>query len=254
MKTIRILCLFSIVASFFPAAATAENWETYDVIDQLLSLSRPSAPIVHDNYVIFSADSGIRRVGVAFAHENFANIYWFRQLLVSQDPLTTPLRTGQKAPDEYGDSGIKFYVYEIPAQFKENQLEYRLIINGLWTIDPSHSQTRRDPVSGLVMSVIRLPQRAERPNPLNSLPDGVTFTFYGPPGEIITVGGTFNSWDPFMYELKEGPQGVYTIKLFLPAGGYQYVFFYRGQRHVDPNNPRRIYSADGSIANEIAVP
>jgi len=252
MKTIRILAFFTIIASFFPAAASAENWETYDVIEHLLTLSKPASPIVHGDYVVFTADSSLRRVGVAFAHENFANIYWFRLLMRSLDPLTAPIRPGQEAPDSYGDSGIKFHVYEVPENLKE--LEYRFVINGLWTVDPNNNQMRRDPVSGLTMSVVHMRERHIKPNPLNGLPEGLIFTYNGPPGEIITIGGTFNSWDPFMYELKEGPAGVYKILLPLPSGTYQYVFFFRGQRYVDPENPRRIYARDGSAASEIVVP
>jgi len=57
-----------------------------------------------------------------------------------------------------------------------------------------------------------------------------------------------------MYELKEAPAGVYTLNLPLPPGRYQYVFFHRGQRYVDPFNPSRIYARDGSAASEIIIP
>jgi hypothetical protein len=57
-----------------------------------------------------------------------------------------------------------------------------------------------------------------------------------------------------MYELREGPAGVYSINIPLPPGRYQYVFFNRGERYVDPYNPHRIYSRDGTAASEIVVP
>jgi len=250
MKTIRFFVLFMLIASF----SWANDWESYELIDRLLSLSGPAAPVIHENYVIFTADSSHRRVGVAFAHENFGNVYWFRQLLVSQDRLNAPIPPGQKEPDPYKDSGIKFHVYEVPGHLNLRDIEYRLVINGLWTVDPFNSQTRRDPVSGLAMSIVRLPPRQLRPNPLNGLPEGLTFTYRAPPGETITVAGSFNSWDPFMYELREGPAGVYSITIPLPRGTYQYVFFHRGRRFVDPNNPQRIYARDGSAASQIIVP
>jgi hypothetical protein len=56
-----------------------------------------------------------------------------------------------------------------------------------------------------------------------------------------------------MYELKEGPAGTYTINIPLPPGRYQYVFFHRGQRYLDPNNTSRVYSKDGRAANEIII-
>jgi len=252
MKTIGILAFLIIIASFNPITANAAEWETYELIDRLLTIKKAGAPVIHENFVIFTADSGLRRVGVAFAHEYFANVYWFAQLVIPQDRLNAPIPPGKKEPDPFIDSGIQFHVYQIPDHLKE--LEYRLIINGLWTTDPSHDQTRRDPVSGLGLSVLNLPARQLKPNPLRGLPEGVIFTFKGEPGESVTVGGSFNSWDPFMYELKEGPAGVYTLTLPLPPGNYQYIFFYKGKRHVDPNNPRRIYARDGSAASELIVP
>jgi hypothetical protein len=56
-----------------------------------------------------------------------------------------------------------------------------------------------------------------------------------------------------MYELKEGPPGNYSITIPLPPGRYQYVFFHRGQRYLDPYNGSRIYSKDGNAASEIVL-
>jgi hypothetical protein len=247
MKKTVIFALFIIIASF----ARADDWESYEMIDRLLSLPGPGAPVIYEDYVIFTAPSDLRRVGVAFAHEDFAGIYWFRQLLLHQDPLNAPIPPGQKTPDPYIDSGILFHVYQVPLNV--NELEYRLVINGLWTTDPLNSRTRRDPVTGLMLSVISVPVRQARQHPLNGLPDGLDFTFRGPPGEIVTVAGNFNGWDPFMYQLKENPEGVYSIRIPLPPGIYHYVFYHRGQRYTDPYNPRRIYARDGSSASVVEI-
>jgi hypothetical protein len=252
MKTIRFLLLFVLIASFTQVTVRAADWETYELIERLLSLKGPGTPVIYNEFIIFTADSNLRRVGISFAHENFANIYWFKKLTLFQDPLLVTIPPGQKFPDPYRDSGIQFHVYEIPEHLKE--LEYRLVINGLWTTDPNNTQTRRDPVSSLTLSVVRLPSRPSKPNPFNGLPEGLTFTFNGPPGETVTIAGSFNGWDPFMYEMKENPAGVYTFTLSLPAGKYQYVFFCQGKRIVDMYNPNRSYARDGSAASEIVVP
>ena len=248
MKTILRIILLAIIA----VSPLKADWETYELVDRLLTLTGPGAPIVFEDSVIFTSPSRLQRVGVAFAHENFTPVYWFRQLLVSQDQLNAPIPPGQKVPDLYIDSGIQFYVYEVPDNITE--LEYRLVINGLWTVDPENSRTRRNPATGLTCSLISIPARNTNPNPLNGLPRGLEFTFTGPPGETVTVAGNFNGWDPFMYELKEWPSGVYSITIPLPPGTYQYVFFHRGQRYVDPYNPRRTYARDGSAASEIVIP
>ena len=252
MKTIVIFVLFILISSFSPTAIQASDWESHEVIGQLLSIQEPGAPVIYENFVIFTANSNIRRMGVAFAHEDFANIYWYRMLLISQDRINPVILPGEKIPSPYRDSGMQFYVYQIPSHLRE--LEYRLVINGLWTIDPVNPQSRRDSVSGLTMSVLRLPQRPVRSDPLNGLPEGLLFTFRAPAGETVTVAGNFNGWDPFMYELREGPAGVYSTIIPLPPGTYQYVFFHRGERFIDNDNHRRVYARDGSVASEIVVP
>ncbi len=153
--------------------------------------------MIFEDSAIFTAPSNLRRVGVAFAHENFSTVYWFKQLLVSQDRLNAPIPPGKKVPDPYIDSGIQFFVFKMPENLKE--LEYRLVVNGLWTVDPSNDLFRRDKVSGVSVSVLPIPQRAQKHDPLNGLPKGLNFLFTAPPGEIVSVAGDFNNWDPFMY-------------------------------------------------------
>jgi len=252
MKTILLFALLIILSFSMTPAAGASEWESYELVDRLLTLPGPGAPVIHENFAIFTADSSLRRVGIAFSHENFSNIYWFRRLLVPQDRLNPVLLPGEKVPSPYTDSGMQFHVYQIPDHLRE--LEYRLIVNGLWTVDPINPLYRRDPVSGLNLSILNLPFRQVRQHPLNGLPNGLDFVFNGPPGEIITVAGSFNGWDPFMYEMREGPQGVYKLTIPLPAGTYQYMFFHRGERFTDPFNPRRIYGRDGSAASEVVIP
>ncbi|MDR2941189.1 MAG: isoamylase [Treponema sp.] len=247
MKRILALAFFTIIA-VFPLSA---DGETYELIDRLLTLKGPCAPLIQEDSVIFTAPSTLRRVGIAFAHENFANIYWFRQLLISQDRLAPVLLPGQKIPDPYKDSGILFYVYKVPEDVMN--LEYRLVINGLWTTDPQNSLLKKDPVSGLTFSTVYIPPRFSKASPQNGV-NGLTFKFYAPEGETITLAGDFNGWDPFMYELKEYPSGVYSLTLALPPGTHQYVFFHRGRRFADPNNPNRVYARDGSAASVIVIP
>jgi hypothetical protein len=250
MKTI-ITAMLLVMFSSLVWAVDIESSESYQLIDHLLSLSGPGAPEIVDDMVIFTASSGLRRIGIAFANEGFSKVYWFRQLLVPQDPLGAPIPPGKKVPDPYKDSGILFYVHQLPENLRE--LEYRLIINGLWTIDPVNSYSRRDPISGLVWSVFPIPQRETWPDPLKSPPGSLSFSFRGPPGEIVSVAGSFNGWDPFMYELREGPVGEYTLNIPLPPGRYQYVFFHRGERYLDPYNPNRAFSRDGEPASEIVI-
>jgi len=250
VKAVTICILFAVFApGLSHATAETEAAVPFEVLGHLLGLSEPGPPKIIDNMVVFTASSSLRRVGIAFADEGFARVHWFRPLMVSEDPLER-IRRGRRA-SPHRDSGIAFHIYEIPEG--TTQIEYRLIINGLWTTDPNNPNTRRDGASGSTMSVVSVPHRPQTHHPLMGQPDGLNFVFRGPPGETVTVAGCFNNWDPFMYELREGPPGTYSIHIPLPPGRYHYVFFHRGERFPDPYNPVRVFSREGKIASEIVV-
>jgi hypothetical protein len=246
-KSVRLVLFFTAILCV-SGTLNAVDTESHLFIDRLLSLKGPNGPEIFEDAVIFTAPSSLRRVGVSFASEGFSKVYWLRQLLIPQDPLDAPLPEGKKRPDPYKDSGILFYVYPVPQGLEE--LEYRMVVNGLWTTDPANPRNRRDG-SGISNSVVSIPQPKEKPKP--ELPGSLNFRFEGPPGETVTVAGSFNGWDPFMYELREYPAGVYSLSLPLPPGIYQYVFYHRGERYLDPHNFRRAYTREGLSASEAVI-
>jgi hypothetical protein len=245
MKKVIIIMLLTAIIGSIEAADT----ESYQFIDHLLSLRGPEKPRILEDKVVFTASSSHRRVGIAFAHEGFGKVYWFRKLLVPNENAGPWVK--EKPPaDLYQDSGMLFYIFTIPEDLRGN-LEYRLIIDGLWVADPLNPDYRQD--AGITRSVVSIPT-IRRPDSPNRGPEGtLTFTFYAAPGGSVTVAGSFNRWDPFMYELREVSSGRYTLSLPLPPGTYQYAFFYRGERQLDPNNPRRVYTREGKAANEAVI-
>jgi hypothetical protein len=247
MKKITILMLLI----QFIGNIGAVDTESYQFIDHLLTLTRPGAPEIYEDGVLFTASSAYRRVGVAFAHEGFSKVYWFKKLLLTRDDIIPGTVKFKDPLDAYRDSGILFHVYTVPADIRE--LEYRLIIDGLWTVDPLNPRYRMDPQSGIVRSTVLLPEIKRTPSTFDGPPGSLSFSYQAPPGEIVTVAGTFNGWDPFMYELRETSPGTYGLTLPLPPGVYHYVFFHRGQRILDPNNHNRVYTAEGKTATEAVV-
>ena len=229
----------------------AADTDSFLFIDHLMQLNKPEKPRIVDDAVVFTASSSYRRVGIAFAHEGFGKIYWFKRFMVSNENAG-PWIKGKAPADLHRDSGILYFVYTIPEDLK-GDLEYRLIIDGLWVKDPLNPDSRLDPSSGITRSVVPIPY-IKRPDSPNRGPEGtLTFTYYALSGETVTVAGSFNRWDPYMYELKEISPGRYTLSLPLPPGTYQYAFFYRGERCLDPNNPVRVYTREGKAANEATV-
>jgi hypothetical protein len=247
MRKIMILTLLIAIIGNMEAIDT----ESYQFIDHLLTLREPGAPEYFDDGVIFTASSAYRRVGVSFAHEGFSRVYWFQQLLKAKDKLTPKEERSRNIADQYQDSGILFHADTVPPEIRE--LEYRLIIDGLWTTDPLNPRYRIDQKSGIVRSIIGLPEIQKTPAVFEGPPGALAFNYQAPPGETVTVAGSFNGWDPFMYELQETTPGHYALTLPLPPGTYHYVFFHRGQRVQDPYNHNRAYTVEGMVVSEAAV-
>jgi hypothetical protein len=247
MRKIMILMLLIAIIGNIEAIDT----ESYQFINHLLAIREPEGPEVFDDGVIFTASSTHRRVGVAFAHEGFARVHWFQQLLKAKDTLTPKEAKSKNIVDQYQDSGVLFHAYTVPPEIRE--LEYRLVIDGLWTTDPLNPRYRIDQKSGIVRSTVTMPEIRKMPTAFDGPSGTLTFNYQAPPGGTITVAGSFNGWDPFMYELRETSPGFYALTLPLPPGTYHYVFFHRGQRVLDPYNHNRAYTVEGLAASEAVL-
>jgi len=211
--------------------------DSYQFIDHLRGISAPGGPEVFGGSVVFTASASHQRVGVAFAHEGFARVHWFRHLMLPADSALV-------------DSGIMFHAQPFPAGL--GYLDYRLIIGGLWTTDPFNPLTVTSP-AGIVQSRVALPVTPQAVLAAAQQPGSFRFNFRAAPGEIVTVGGSFNNWDPFMYELREVSPGFFTLTLPLPPGRFEYVFFHRGEPVPDPANMRRLYTRGGRAVSEAVV-
>ena len=234
----------------------AVDIESYQFIDYMRSISAPDKPEILGDGVVFTSSSSYQRVGISFAHEGYAKVHWMKRLVYPRDSADFIGSDGKmvKNLDPTIDSGLMFHFEKIPKNLKN--MDYRLIINGLWTTDPFNPDSITGP-SGVVASRVQLSSNPAGTSGISitsgSIPGGYRFSFNASPGETITVGGSFNNWDPFMYELWEASPGYYTLDIPLSTGTFQYVFFHRGERVVDQNNARKLYARDGRIISEATV-
>jgi len=229
----------------------AVDIESYQFIDYLRSISAPGKPEIFEGGVVFTAPSSHNRVGISFAHEGYAKVHWLKRLMIPRDisELMIKGKISKKLnPNE--DTGIMFHYETIPEDLKN--MDYRMIIDGLWTRDPLNPISATGS-SGIVESRVPLPAKPK--NHQNAPPPGsYRFSYQASPGETITLGGTFNNWDPFIYELRETSPGFYSLTLPLPSGTFQYVFYHRGEPIPDPANPRSRFSREGMVVSEAVMP
>ena len=82
MKRRNFLVLLGLLGSlnFGLFAAEQINYQNYELDMLLHEIKNPTAPIVTDEYIIFTADPNNRFVGIAFDFENYQIVHPFQVL------------------------------------------------------------------------------------------------------------------------------------------------------------------------------
>ena len=228
------------LASALPLAAQQAQDVTQDsyVYNTLIArIEGVGAPIIEGDHIIFTADSSFRHVGIAFDFEGFDTIHSFQKV------STTDM-------DGAVVQSVYFYILEVPKALKE--VSYRLVIDGLWTVDPSNKSQVFDPKSNLMLSTVSV-QRQEIPATKTLRKNLVRFVYHGQTGQVIRLGGTFTNWDSSIYIMRETAPGLYELELSLPQGTHYYVYYDGIVSFVDKTNPERAYTSDGRTASVITI-
>ncbi|HHU36389.1 MAG TPA: isoamylase [Treponema sp.] len=209
------------------------------------SISSPGAPVASGKYIIFTAQGDARHTGIAFRHEDYTTIHSLERI-VKRDELGIPQKDGSGKPLDT----VLFYIAKVPPGMDE--VQYRLVINGLWTTDPLNPHTVYDPDTRLYVSTVAA-TRYETFKTDYIANGRVRFTCPSKPGTTVRLAGSFNSWDPFMYEMRESSPGLFELELPLPSGTWYYAYFDGMSQLPDTTNPERVYTRDGRVASVVHV-
>lgn len=237
-----------LAAAFFllgaPGAAAQAGGFSPELFLQVSSITEAGPPRVLEEAVIFTWEGPgfTRYVAAAFAHEGFQQLH----------PFVVRQREGR--PDLF------YLVY--PVRPDMELLEYRLVVDGVWLVDPRAPQVRRDRM-GVSLGQIPLLEppvyRVTSPRPNG---DGTVTFFFALdlriagsletldqrqislenfPNPRITVAGSFNGWDPFAHRLHRstGRPGFWEVTVPVPPGDHFYFFLIDGERVLDPINLQR---------------
>ena len=208
-------------------------------------ISRVQGPIVDGKYVIFTAEGSARFTGIAFDFESYRTIHPF-QRIVRRDQYGNPEKDDAGKPSEI----ILFYIAEIPPETRE--IRYRMVVNGLWSTDPLNASVAYDYDNGMDVSV--LPVAYYEVFKTSNVSKGeVRFACEAEPGNVVTLAGSFNNWDPFMYEMTEVRPGRYELTLPLPRGTWNYAYFMGTDQLPDTTNHNRVYTKDGRVASVVTI-
>jgi hypothetical protein len=197
----------------------------------IISTEEAGEPRLIGRKVLFTyeaQDEPLRSVGIAFAHENYAEVHSF-------------------ARNRYG---VFVFAYEAPPEL--DSLTYRLVVDGIWTRDP-HAPRFIRTREGVLLSSLELPdpEEQQRGAPRRGTSGEVVFTYRSEDAGRVSIAGTFNRWDPYLHVMREDPrrEGLFRISLPLSEGTHYYYFVVDGRRTLDPSNPRRADSSNGGKVN-----
>jgi len=229
------VCLFIGSACFSYAETVTYKPYFYDKI--IREIEKPQAPVITDDYIVFTADTSARFVGIAFDFEDFQTIHPFQYL------NTHDIEGGVT-------NSVLFYCYERSHQI--SQIKYRLVMDGLWTTDPNNPLKEYDEDINLYFS--KVTDLGEIEIVTKQTPsDSTRFIYKGESGLDLKLAGSFTNWDPWIYTMCETKPGFYELNLPLPEGKYYYSYFVGLNPVLDNTNPVKVYTDDGRTANVIVV-
>ena len=239
MKKLSICILLSLFISPLLFSLELEQFENEQyILDSLLEkIDRPRAPVVTGSYIIFTANPEIRHTGIAFDFEDYKIIHSFKNLV------------RRNVDQKNKESETSFYILKVPQNI--SSINYRLVMDGLWTPDPLNTNTTYDRNIDLLVSNITIdnPRVVES----NTHSNTAHFVYKGDSGQTIRIAGTFTNWDPFIYELTETKVGLYELELPLPKGTYYYTYYSGIDSFLDNTNPNKAYTAEGKVASVLTL-
>ncbi len=234
-KLIKFFILSSILISMNIMPAFSIEGNSLSIHIEISELTEAHSPIFIDNHILFTYYNGkkyTRRVAIAFGYDNYRQVYPF-------------------VKNEYN---VFFFIAEIPE--KTDFLNYRLIVDGVWTYDPINDNSFLSPEQ-LRVSSLNIPKRFNEyfTMPLINDNGNVRFIYKDQENKHIYLSGNFNNWDPFMLRMVEDKKdpGTYTISIRMAPGKHYYTFISDGITIQDPNNPKKAIDNRGNAVSFIEI-
>ena len=230
-KSIQIIIVLLFIP-FIPAFSL-EGY-SLSIHTEISELKKAKSPFFLDNRILFTYYEGnqfTRRVAIAFETDNYKSVF----------PLMK------------NENNVFFIAREIPK--KMDSLNYRLIVDGVWTDDPVNMNSFLSP-ERLKVSRIIIPgiYREQLTSPIIEYRN-VTFIYKDNSNKNVYLSGNFNNWDPFMFRMKEEREnpGTYSISMRMSPGNHYYKFVTDGVSIQDPNNLQKAYESRGNAVSIFTI-
>lgn len=233
IRKLSLITLLLFLTTFLIAQESSEinPYRLHEKVGKLISSAPPE---FWEGHIFFTYQSAkkVRAVGIAFEHEKYSKIHYFKK----------------------NKSSVFFYPFPVPER---EDVIYRLVIDGVWMPDPMAPEEVYDN-SHRAVSRVRIGdfrKYVNKKSPFISKETGkVVFIIKDKPKRQIFIAGDFNNWDPYMMPLTERSTSElniseYRIEISLPPGSYLYVYYVDGEKMLDPINRRQSVNQYGEISS-----
>lgn len=201
-----LLCSFEVIDPDFGQYMGLDSTSLATI---LFAANKSEAPRQIDDLVVFmnKPENPARYIGIAFAHEDFNKIHLFAKQ----------------------NQGVYYFLYKVTG--KESYLDYRLVVDGVWLSDDTHSGKVND-FYGHEISRINIDssQIQEKLGPQSLGGGRFLFRYKGQEGSRVFLNSDIGSWDPFRYRMNEVQPGVYEATLRMTQGEHYYYFLENGEK------------------------
>ncbi|MCX5801613.1 MAG: glycogen-binding domain-containing protein [Candidatus Eisenbacteria bacterium] len=170
------------------------------------------------------------------------------------DPNIDPMSSDEKG------------IWSIYVPLPPGRYQYKFVVDQVrWEKDPNNPDIENE--TGYQNTFLVVPEGIKYDVPYLSLaaslenagtraaPKGseVEFTLSAPDAKSVYLAGDFNNWAGDKDGMKKGQDGIWRIKIAIPAGKHEYKFVVDGQWNVDPDNPNKVADPYGGFNSVIDV-
>ncbi len=251
------------ISSFFVGKApsppnsveTQQGLQDTLLFQALSSIKEQIPPFIYDKYAVFTYFDTNENSSVSIASST--NNY--------KEPL----------PFFRLQSNKKVLVQLIQRKAYDTTLQYRMVINGVWSYDTSNPNTIIDP-NGIPLSTITIPSLDSQYIPsfiplgnnrvrfvLSSATSAINLHSTAMRGAAIDLSkahaiylnANFTGWDPFLLKMEQNTiiDGAYIADVTLSPGTHYYYFQIDGKGILDPKNDDIVQLKNGLYVNRIVI-